>query len=191
MSLVNLNKIECAQRQLDVAIKMWFFDEDVVSTHTLTCAAQTILEDLNSKLNKTESMKDIIQKLDKFVSPMLLKKLHKEINKYQNFFKHADRDPNETIQFNTKQTQLFLVASGQIFQALANEMTIPMKINHLWFAVNNSHLFSSESDFDKIVQKNKDHFLSMTKTTFYEKMFNASKHSKILSQKYRFNFPVI
>jgi len=44
-----ITKLESARRQLETAVKLYFNDIDPVSIHTLACAAQEILAELNTK----------------------------------------------------------------------------------------------------------------------------------------------
>ena len=48
MAEVTLSKLDVARRQLETAIRLYFYDGDFVSTHTLAAAACKVLNDLTT-----------------------------------------------------------------------------------------------------------------------------------------------
>jgi hypothetical protein len=124
-----LDKFEAAKLQIISAIKMFFFDWDAVSQHTLTGAAHQILYDISKKECKNISIKD---------SPLIKENKRKEfinaVNKPQNFFKHADKDHKNKLLFKYKGTQIYLFDALRMYILLSNcPMTYEMKIFLMWF----------------------------------------------------------
>ena len=62
VSTQNITKLDAARRQLNQAIWLLFEDRDVVSIHTLACAATTILNDV-AKAKKIRSFKNILEQV--------------------------------------------------------------------------------------------------------------------------------
>ncbi|MBI4848799.1 MAG: hypothetical protein HY808_09535 [Nitrospirae bacterium] len=97
-------KLDAARRQLDTAIMLWFQEGDPIAIHTLTCAAYQIVHDINRHRNGPALMFDSIIVKDEYRH--LIKK---HLNKDYNFFKHADNDPDENLEFNSATTEYFII----------------------------------------------------------------------------------
>ncbi len=97
MHINGVSKIHAAKEQLKTAIDLFFHDGDPVSTHTLACASQEIIESLG-KIQGLKSMK--IKTLEE-VGEDKRKVFFKAMNEAKNSFKHADRDPHKTTKLNT------------------------------------------------------------------------------------------
>ena len=61
------------------------------------------------------------------------KEVIQKLNEASNFFKHADEDPNELLEFNWEATPFFLVDAVGIYQDLAKEITPIMLVMRIWF----------------------------------------------------------
>src|ERR1700730_15650904 len=93
---LRISKIEAARRQLDSAIELWFLDKDEVSVHTLAAAAYQLVHDLKEhKGLARELLYDSAMIKDEYRKQWI-----KVIKKPMNFFKHADNDPEEALEFS-------------------------------------------------------------------------------------------
>src|ERR1700722_16662747 len=99
-----VTKLEASKRQLETAIELWFQDADPVSVHTLTAAARQIVIDLNTKRGGAPMGADRMEN-----KPKGRKLAHKAIAEAENFFKHADNDPEAVLHFSTEATQFMLL----------------------------------------------------------------------------------
>jgi len=91
-----INKLDSARRQLITAIRIYFTNGDEVSTHTLTAAAFEILDDLDKHGANTGS---IFDHAEQYIKPEYVEEFRKLRPRAQNFFKHADRDPEDSFTF--------------------------------------------------------------------------------------------
>jgi hypothetical protein len=114
---IRLTKIEVARRQFHAAIEMWFADGDPVAIHTLTSAAHEIVAALCRKKGIPDHLFD-----SDLVRPELRGKWNAAMRAPQNFFKHADKDPNDEIDFapSANDLRLMFVLTG--FQALGERI---------------------------------------------------------------------
>lgn len=90
-----VNKLDCARSQLETAIKLYFEDGDPISIHTLASASYELLKGIN----KARGLEPLLLEFEFLSSPentALKKRALKQIRSFQNFFKHADNDPEET-----------------------------------------------------------------------------------------------
>ncbi|PIZ76619.1 hypothetical protein COY05_00565 [Candidatus Peregrinibacteria bacterium CG_4_10_14_0_2_um_filter_38_24] len=101
---MRVSKLEAAKTQIETSIRLYFSDGDTVSTHTLTGAANQILRDIG-KHRGIDSMKESFLKMTK---PEKVKEMKALLNSTQSFFKHADNDPEGTIDFNPEETYIYL-----------------------------------------------------------------------------------
>lgn len=107
---IRISKFEAANLQLDRAIQLCFDDIDPISTHTLLGASSGLIYDLVEKLAPNSSWENQIQ-IDNRISK---KDYFNETRKAQNFFKHADKDPYEILDFDKNDTLhlLFITISN-------------------------------------------------------------------------------
>jgi hypothetical protein len=100
-------KLDAGKRNLAAAIKLFFERGDVVAVHTLAAAAQEVMRDIATarKLPHTSILHD-----NPLVPEESRNDWHRAINAPRNFSKHADKDPDGTIEFDKKaNAQLLLV----------------------------------------------------------------------------------
>jgi hypothetical protein len=146
---MGLDKEEVAVRQLDTAIRLLFAGADVVSVHTLACAAANILRDL-LKAKGGEAWQDAIIK----TYPGIEGEIRQTLVRAQNFFKHADGDPGEELDFDEKTNdETIIVATleyGEILRLGApsgrTKTTIPMSVFQLWYFAKDSRFLLTSPD---------------------------------------------
>src|SRR6266542_4349619 len=130
-SVVRISRKQVAEWQIDNAILVWFQDEeDVVSPHTLTVAAQGVL---------TVLCKDMHKPLSKVVSwiNQQPKSFQEQIRNPQNFFKHGYHKQRfkDVSSFTPELTEMFLIDNVAVYQDLFASVTIPMTVFALRFSI--------------------------------------------------------
>jgi hypothetical protein len=120
---LRLSKLEVAQRQLNVAIRLLFANDDPVAVHTLVGAASTIFSDLVEVHHPSESWDKHAQEANSLTP----KAYFRIMRKAQNWFKHATDDPDSVLDFDPIQTDS--VIFGAVMNAfklapLSNEAAI-------------------------------------------------------------------
>ncbi len=91
--LMEISKVEAASRLLDTAIRLFFEGADAVAVHSLAAASLNIFSDLAE--HGGNSWRAHLGDDSKFSAP----EVKRVLNNAWNFFKHADRDPDGTLQF--------------------------------------------------------------------------------------------
>ena len=130
-SVVRINRKQIAEWQIDNAILIWFQDEqDVVSPHTLTVAAQGVLTVLCRDMHKLPS------KVVTWISQQP-PSFQKQIRNPQNFFKRGyHKQPFKNVSsFTPEMTEMFLIDNIAVYQDLFGVLTIPMIIFALRFSL--------------------------------------------------------
>ena len=86
---IKVDKIGAAKRQIELAIRLLFQNEDPIGIHTLAAAGFRILHDLGQAKRS-----EISQYLVHIIKPEMQSKFWKVFSRAANFFKHADSDPD-------------------------------------------------------------------------------------------------
>ena len=94
MAKIEVDKISAARRQINAAIRMLFSDEDPIAIHTVASAGFRILKDLAEKQDS-----EIMDMFNLCIRPEMRKKFWggEGVNRAANFFKHADKDPEQVL----------------------------------------------------------------------------------------------
>lgn len=124
---VVLAKLDVGRRQIDSAIRMFFAEEDVVALHTVAAAAHGVLRDLARHKGITKSIKD-----SPLISDASRSEFFRAVNYPQNFFKHADSDPNTKMVFRYNGTAFFVLDSIVLYVALNEPLTQEMVVFLMW-----------------------------------------------------------
>ena len=132
MAILKLNKLDAAARQLNTAIKMWFTREDSVSTHTLACAAYQVIHDVNSSRGGPELLYDAICFKDEFRGKVIQK-----FRRDYDFFRHADRSPDDQIDFDEDLSETFLFAGSFGLESLGFAPDIVRGAFNIYFCIRN------------------------------------------------------
>ena len=137
-----LTKLDVANRQLSSAIDLYFSGGDLVSAWTLGAAAYNILRDIKNARGQT----------DMVLKHQLTSMAKLDINRNENFFKHADRDQNDVLEFAPiGQIELLLFDAGTAYYSLAKFETPQMVLARMWFLSSAVIVVESEGgeEFDR------------------------------------------
>ena len=142
MSTMKVSKLDAARRQLDTAIRLYFSNADVVSIHTLAAAAYNIIHDVSKKRGAAAML--VKGSLIEDARAEVRDKLRVEFNKAENFFKHADRDPDGVHDFWSGLSELFLLDACDQYYRLTGETTPFFHLYRSWFIANHPDFFDAE-----------------------------------------------
>ncbi|MDP3999267.1 MAG: hypothetical protein Q8P76_01575 [bacterium] len=137
---MSIPKIEAAKRQLETAIFLFFKNNEPVSIHTLTRAAHEILE----TLGKAQNLQSVTQWGMTMIKEEKRKEISIKMNEAKNFFKHADKDADNILNFNTELSNFYLYDSVRLYQGLTKKLPKLFLIFYVWFFMKNPDIFSSE-----------------------------------------------
>lgn len=120
-------KLDVARRQIDEAIHMLFEQRDTVSTHTVACAAAQVLADIGKGQFQGWTRNESI------IKPEHRKRFINGVKKFENFFKHANRDPHGTCTFHPEITALYIAESVEMLRVFTGKLTWEALIFCYWF----------------------------------------------------------
>lgn len=103
----------------------------MIAVHTLAAAALQVLADLGANAGVESMVKNpqsVRPEKRKFVADLM--------NATQNFFKHADRDPEAILDFYPDATPFYIVDAALMCEALQGHSSAAGKAFHVWFMLN-------------------------------------------------------
>ena len=150
---MQISKLDGAHRQLETAIRLFFAEGDPVAIHTLTGAARGLLRDLARAGGRDTELEGL---LIEGVRPEHRKEVRGILVEAQNFFKHADRDAMETLDFNPATTEYLLWDCCQTYERLTGQKLPLLGLMKVWFALSHRDLLSDEmqAEFARIGSEN-------------------------------------
>lgn len=172
--LLHLTKIDAAQRQLQTAIRMWFYDdEDYVSAHTLAFAAYEIAHAVSKAKNPNRG--DLL--LDSsHVKPDKQKEFNRLFREAANFFKHADRDPDATIEFSPGLTELFIYFAIKGLDMCHIELAPELNIFMWWLQIRSPEPMMSQHAYKAIIEGGLIDNLTLARAMPQHEFFEACMH---------------
>ena len=152
---MKISKLDAAKRQLETAIALYFHQADPVSVHTLTAAAYAVLRDLNSAVDGSAMIKDWART---YVKEDCKKELRRKLNEAENYFKHADRDRDDVLDFEPGQSELLLLDACWTYKRLSGERPPLLGVFETWAWGTFASDFVSYEGQDLLVQSGNDVF---------------------------------
>tara|TARA_A100001015_G_scaffold252944_1_gene292832 strand:+ start:2738 stop:3271 length:534 start_codon:yes stop_codon:yes gene_type:complete len=107
VNYIKVSREQVIKEQLISAIKLFFRESSLISTHTLASASYEILHDLYEKKSKGGFI-NLFPKDSQ-------KEIHRLMKRPQNFFKHADRPDSGYIEFNKQHTSFILLLACKLY----------------------------------------------------------------------------
>ncbi len=133
------NKLQAAHRQLNVAVRLHFQEDDPVAVLTLAGAASRIFADLAERKNPEEWWD---RKAWEAVG--ITRRVYFEVmRRGQDFLKHADRDPEATLAWDEADTESIMFFATLNAGPL-DGLSPSAHVFQLWYIASNNHLFADD-----------------------------------------------
>ncbi len=162
-----IDKLEAACRQINTAIALWFNDDDAISIHTLASSAYQIVHDINRHQGGRDLLYDSILIKDEFRGEAITNYL----KKHYNFFKHANKDPSGTIEFDPIITEGLIIFTTVGLELLGRGPDEVRGAFNIYYCLRNPHLLNDRGkrDFiDSIEEEIRNNVLNLPKQKFFE-----------------------
>jgi hypothetical protein len=180
---IKVGKLEAARRQLRVAIRMWFSDDDPVAIHTLCAAAHEIIHAIFRRRGFHGLLFDSAAIKDEYRSDWA--KWQKEA---ASFFKHAQRDADATFEFNPGRNIFLLLACAHGLHKMGEPRELEDSAFLHWHRVHHPNWFlKTESKnlvpidyFDKLRGVPKDQFFHAFQLSWRAQRSTAARRSRRL-----------
>jgi len=173
---MKINKLDAGTSQLREVIKLFFEKRDPISVHTIAGAASHLLYNLCQH----EGVENYVRgnphiRADKKGQWISL------VNEAQNFFKHADKDPNSDFDFNPKLTELLIFDACLSVEGLTGSMFSEAQVFTIWFSAKHPDMVL-EGSFKDTIQAGLSKGIDVDDFQLM-RMLLDSGHSEILSHK--------
>lgn len=161
-----ITKLEVARRHLDEAIKLFFERRDPLVIHTVAAAAQGTLRDI-AKATGAERLSILHD------HPGIPEDRRKDwinaLNAPRNFFKHADKDPQGTLEFDESDNIDTLLDATLLYWTVSGDYLSSASVFMGWFTTKNPEMRNAVSENqigeyavrNKISPDDKDRFLEL------------------------------
>lgn len=140
-SVFTLTKFDAGERQLLLAIRRFFSKEDQVSIHTLAEASGQVLYDIGSTRGAFSVVRDY-----EMIRPERKRDWLAVVFKPGNFFKHADKDAEDTLEFKSIFNDFSLFDAVQMHHALKKKWMPETMVFVMWFGLKYPNLIVESSD---------------------------------------------
>jgi hypothetical protein len=143
-----ISKVEAAGRQLQVAIELFFSGGDPIAVATLAYNALEISATLASMQGKLDwtAFDDIAQR-----HGSTAREVHNIFHAPRNFFKHADRDPDELLDRWTEDDAAHLLALTVLQFGEIEERSVEMWSALIWYYATHPELPPPAGNLAEIV----------------------------------------
>jgi len=160
-----ISKLDAAKRQLETAIRIYFSSGDPVSIHTLTAAAYNVVRDVNKNMGGEKLLAK--EGFLEYIKEGHEQEVWEIINKAENFFKHADRDHDSTIEFNPAQSEFLILEACSVYAKLSGEFPPLFKLYQSWFIANHQHWFNFPEEQRRMISMGAPEVISLGKEAYF------------------------
>lgn len=162
---ITIDKLEVACRQLNTAISLWFNGGEEVSVHTLACSAHQIVHDINRHRGGKDLLYDSLLIKDEY-----RKQANNHLKQHYNFFKHANKDPLGTIEFDPVITEDFIMFTELGLELLGRGPDEVRGAFNIYYFLRNPHLLTNKGEAKFIIavpEESREYALTMSKQQFF------------------------
>jgi hypothetical protein len=128
--VLRLTKIDAARRQLETALQLWFSGAEPVSIYTLAYAAHELIFELYRKAGLKDLLFDTTFSTEEYRAIFVV-----SLKRAANFFKHANKDLDEVLEFTSDRSDPILIMSVVAIHRLGLELTDLERAFIGWFGI--------------------------------------------------------
>jgi hypothetical protein len=125
-----VTKLDAARRQLRTAIRMFFEGRDTVSIRTLAAAVEGLLAGLLKQRGELHPFRD-----SDIIRPERKAEFLQILNHDRNFLKHADKDPDEVLEFRPETVEHFLLECTVLYEKCTGRVLREGWVFFIWFGL--------------------------------------------------------
>lgn len=142
---IELSKLDAASRQLDVAVRLLFANEDPVAVHTLAHAAFGVLKGVAERRGGSRFLAHAAEEDSRNANG----KFWRDFNRVGNFLKHGNEDPDGYLSDIPEEINEALIFLGtRIFRDLGASLTPEIEAFSLWYrAINFANVEDAKEPF--------------------------------------------
>src|SRR3954470_13794428 len=153
-----ITKTDSAERQLNTAIRLFFENRDHLSSYALAVASREVTDDVIQSRYSELYQRELARSGDPqrvrlsyrdemklHIEPEFYKEFLTLDRKWQNFLKHADRDPDAELKpIATRPLAMVIIWAVKNYALLTQHWTAEMATFFAWFAIAEPQLIKPE-----------------------------------------------
>jgi hypothetical protein len=128
-----VTKLEAADRQLRLAIRLFFERKDLIGVHALVAAALEIFR----QVGRPRGLKSFYEWVNERVRPEKRSEVLKLFREAQNFFKHSGKDARKELKFYYTYTPLYIFNAAHLAYKLTGTRSPESNVFMTWFIFKN------------------------------------------------------
>jgi hypothetical protein len=163
-STIKVSKLDAARRQLETAVRLYFSEADPVAIHTLVSASYQLLADVNRARGGAPMLKE---QAPTWVRPDATDAAKRKLNEAANFFKHANRDHNEVIEFSQSPTELLLYDAVWKYRELTGELVPILGVYDAWCWIGPLAGLVMDTERQRVLEEMRRAFPNATRASFF------------------------
>jgi len=150
---IKLSKIKVAEIQLNEAIYLFFDQAHHIAIETLIGATLGVLRDLGKDNGLVAPFHDSDR-----IKPEYKGEWISTLHKAQNFSKHANRDPKETLEYETRTLPYVIYEACHLYRHLASNKHLKHNqsqsaiLYEIWFAHKYPHLLKDKEEYFNLMK---------------------------------------
>lgn len=126
---MKLTKIDVAEAHIRTAVRLFFECSHAVPVYTLANAAREIVATIGDRIDVETVQQELATNRGVAVKEML-----RPLSRAANFFKHADRDADATLDFDESDAEVVLQLACHDFGRITGGMPVEAQIYEAWVA---------------------------------------------------------
>ena len=98
------------------------------------------------------------------------KDVWEKINRAENFFKHADRDHDATLEFSPDQSEFLILEACGVYYKLSGEFPPLFKLYQTWFISNHQNWFDFPEEQKQLVSMGAEEVIALGREQYFSRV---------------------
>lgn len=141
MALIQLNKIEAAQREIDAAVRLTFAQEDSVAVHAVIAGVHRIIQDFYRARGDAEAY----LRLGDWIAPAHAARFWRFLDAAGAFLAPGEWDAERVFELEEDANDFLIVFAARWYQSQGYAATRPMRIFATWYVACNPGILRPEA----------------------------------------------
>ena len=180
---IRISKLDAARRQLKTAITLWFTEGDPVAVHALAFAAYEIYHYVSK--DRDPYRRDLLLDTD-YIKDEFRKDWCSVIKKNVNFFKHADRDPNDITELDPGMNEWF-VLYAILGRQLCGESQTQEESDFMWWFHLHRSKYLTDTGRDFITDHLPVNVIEISRKLSKREFYELRHQARIVSDRSRYS----
>lgn len=163
-----IHRMDAVRDQINTAIRAYFLWDDLISAVTLAGAAERVLSDKQKQdgLLGVDAF-SVRSAINLYINKRYQKETAQLVRSDYDFFRHADRCPNDEYEFSEERADFTLIFAIGAFEFLGQKKTKDMKAFVHWLFYKHPCWLKKSDSYEQIATQLKRTLEGITKQEYY------------------------